>query len=65
MGVEGSVHSMGKYFPHDVIIFTLGYKIVTCIFFCSMKFTHNRCVWSTVIIFTPKKHSFGNSFAFY
>ena len=29
MGVAGGVHifSMGNYFPHDIIIFPLGYKI--------------------------------------
>ena len=50
---------MGNDFPHNIIIFLLGYKIeekihnfyVFFVFF-SMKFTCNRCVWSTVIIFT-------------
>ena len=48
--------SMGNYFPHDIIIFP------TCIF-CSMKFTCNRCVWSTVVIF-PKKAFLWKCFCF-
>ena len=51
MGVAGSVHF--PWFPHDIIIFPLGYKIKgknsQLAHFCSMKFTYNRCVWSTVI----------------
>ena len=45
---------MGNYYPHDIISLR-GYKIgkksqLAC--FCSKKFTCNRCVLSTVIIFT-------------
>ena len=58
MGVAGSVH-----FPWEIIflvtsIFPLGYKIEKknsqLARFCNMKFTCNKCVWSTVIIFTLK-----------
>ena len=58
--------SMGNYFPHDIIIFPLGYKIKTIFsqlpFFVALNLLLT-CVWSRVIIFLPKKHSFGNGFA--
>ena len=54
MGVAGGVHFPWEFF---VIIFRLDYKIEKysqLAHFCSTKFSCNRCVWSTVAIFTYK-----------